>query len=141
MRAPLSVGWLLLGAALAGSVAADSPSAAAYARGEQVYERCAACHAMATDRTGPRHCGLIGRRAGSIPGFPYSAAMRRTGWVWDEKTLDRFLRSPMKAIPGTSMGYDGVKDDGERRDLILFLGEAGTTARCRGLTDGATRLP
>ncbi|MCG2576854.1 cytochrome c family protein [Dechloromonas sp. XY25] len=135
-----SLGWLLLGATLAGSAAADT-SAAAYARGALVYERCAACHALDTDRTGPRHCGLFGRRAGSVPGFAYSPAMRRAGWVWNEKTLDRFLRSPLTVVPGTSMGYDGVKDDGERRDLIVFLREAGGAARCQNLPAGAGRLP
>lgn len=134
-----ALGGLLLCATLAGSAAAESSADAA--RGAQVYERCAACHALETDRTGPRHCGLIGRRAGSVPGFPYSPAMRRAGFVWNGKTLDRFLRSPTTAVPGTSMGYDGIKDDGERRDLILFLREAGRSARCRNLPAGAGRLP
>jgi cytochrome c len=67
--------------------------------------------------------------------------MRRAGFVWNEATLDRFLRSPLKAVPGTSMGYDGIKDDGERRDLILFLREAGRAANCQDLPAGAARLP
>lgn len=135
-----STGWLLC-AVLAGSAAADMPGADAVARGARVYERCAACHALESDRTGPHHCGLIGRRAGSVAGFAYSPAMRRAGFVWNEKSLDRFLRSPLTAVPGTSMGYDGVKDDDERRDLILFLREAGRTARCQNLSAGAGRLP
>ena len=135
-----STGWLLC-AVLAGSAAADMPGADAVARGARVYERCAACHALERDRTGPHHCGLIGRRAGSVAGFAYSPAMRRAGFVWTEKSLDRFLRSPLTAVPGTSMGYDGVKDDDERRDLILFLREAGRTARCQNLSAGAGRLP
>lgn len=139
MRATRLLGRLALCATLAGSAAADTP--AAYARGALVYERCAACHALESDRTGPRHCGLIGRRAGSVPGFPYSPAMRRAGFVWSEKTLDRFLRSPLETVPGTSMGYDGVKDEGERRDLILFLREAGRATRCRDLPGGTIRLP
>lgn len=132
--------WLLLCAAFVGDAAAATTISAAYARGALIYERCAACHALEVDRTGPRHCGLIGRRAGSIPGFPYSPAMRSVSLVWNEKTLDHFLRSPMKAVPGTSMGYDGVKDDGERRDLILFLREAGRTTPCQELA-GKARLP
>lgn len=131
MRTKLSVGWMLICAALAGGATADTSTAAAYARGALVYERCAACHALEFDRTGPRHCGLIGRRAGSIPGFPYSPAMRGIGLVWDERTLDQFLRSPTKTVPGTSMGYDGIKDDGERRDLIVFLREVGYTTTCQ----------
>lgn len=95
------------------------------AKGEAIYSRCAACHALGYDRTGPRHCGLLGRRAGAVPGFAYSEAMRRSGLVWDARTLDRFLAGPMEAVPGTSMGYAGVKDAGERADLIAYLREAG----------------
>ena len=97
------------------------------AKGEAIYSRCAACHALGYDRTGPRHCGLVGRRAGEVPGFAYSEAMRRSGIVWDARTLDRFLADPMKAVPGTSMGYAGVKDARERADLIAYLREAGAT--------------
>ncbi|MBS0510129.1 MAG: cytochrome c family protein [Proteobacteria bacterium] len=141
MRATGPVCWLLLCTALAGRAAADTPADDAYARGARVYERCAACHALETDRTGPRHCGLFGRRAGSVPGFPYSPAMRHAGFVWNEKTLDRFLRSPVTAVPGTSMGYDGVKDDAERRDLIVFLREVNSTAPCRKLSADAAQRP
>jgi cytochrome c len=92
--------------------------------GKAVYERCLACHALAYDRTGPRHCGLFGRRAGSVPGFAYSDAMRRSRIVWDEKTLNLFLADPMKTVPGTSMGYAGVRDRRERADLIAYLKQA-----------------
>ena len=141
MRATGSVCWLLLCTALAGRAAADTPADDAYARGARVYERCAACHALESDRTGPRHCGLFGRRAGSVPGFSYSPAMRRAGFVWNERTLDRFLRSPVTAVPGTSMGYDGVKDDAERQDLIVFLREVNHTARCQNLPTDAAHRP
>ena len=86
-----------------------------------------ACHSIDRDRTGPRHAGLFGRRAGSVPGFPYSAAMKKAGeggLVWNEQTLDKFLQNPTKFIPGTRMGYAGVKDDQERADLIAYLKEA-----------------
>lgn len=93
-------------------------------RGEQVYTRCFACHALERDRTGPRHCGLFGRKAGSVPGFEYSQAMKKSGIVWNEKTLARFLTDPAKTVPGTSMGYAGVKDAQERNDLIAYLKKA-----------------
>jgi len=99
-----------------------APDAAALARGEQVYARCAACHAIEGNRTGPQHCGLFGRHAGTAPGYDaYSKAMRESPWVWDEKTLNIFLKDPMKALPGTTMGYAGVKDAAERSDLIAWL--------------------
>ncbi len=96
-------------------------TAASLARGEEVYSRCAACHSLAADRTGPRHCGLFGRRAGSVPGFAYSPAMKRSGIVWSARSLDRFLADPMGVVPGTTMGYAGVKDAGERADLLAYL--------------------
>jgi len=80
--------------------------------GEAIYSRCAACHALAYDRTGPRHCGLFGRRAGTVPGFAYSDAMKKSGIVWNEATLDRFLADPLRTVPGTAMGYAGIKDPG-----------------------------
>jgi cytochrome c len=101
-------------------------------RGETIYERCAACHALAFDRVGPRHCGLVGRRAGSVPGFAYSTAMKQSKIVWDEKALDRFLAAPMKAMPGTMMTYDGVHDPLERADLIAYLRQVDRTPACRG---------
>ncbi len=47
--------------------------------------------------------------------------MKRSGITWNAKTLDRFLADPMRAVPGTEMGYDGVKDAKERADLIAYL--------------------
>ncbi len=98
--------------------------------GEAIYSRCLACHALAYDRTGPRHCGLFGRRAGSVPGFAYSDAMRHSNIVWNEATLNRFLANPLKTVPGTSMGYAGVKDDKERVDLIAYLKWANASELC-----------
>ena len=89
--------------------------------GKEVYGRCLACHSLEYDRVGPRHCGLFGRRAGSVPGFAYSAAMKRSKIVWNEKTLDRFLANPPKAVPGTAMTYAGVPEAKERADLIAYL--------------------
>jgi cytochrome c len=93
-------------------------------RGEEIYGRCLACHALAFDRVGPRHCGLFGRHAGSVAGFSYSAAMKNSTIVWNEKTLDRFLANPPKAVPGTTMTYAGIPDAAERADLIAYLKSA-----------------
>jgi cytochrome c len=111
----------LNGLILIAALAVGDPSA-----GEAVYSRCLACHALAYDRVGPRHCGVVGRRAGSVPGFGYSDAMKRSKLVWNEKNLDRFLANPLKAVPGTTMTYAGVDDAKERADLIAYLG----TAKC-----------
>ena len=98
--------------------------------GAVIYERCVACHALAYDRTGPRHCGLFGRRAGSVPGFAYSASMKRSGIVWTEQSLDRFLTSPLTFVPGTAMGYAGIADGKERADLIAYLKHANASPPC-----------
>jgi cytochrome c len=119
----------------AGVIAAASAQAYAAAgdakRGEEVYSRCLACHALAYDRTGPRHCALFGRRAGSVPGFAYSEAMRRSKIVWSDATLDRLIADPLKTVPGTAMGYAGVKDARERADLIAYL-RAANRSSCAG---------
>lgn len=97
-------------------------------RGERLYARCAACHALEYDRVGPRHCDLLGRRAGSVEGFDYSAPMKKSGIVWSAGTLERFLADPMRTVPGTTMTYAGVPDARERADLIAYL----SGARCPG---------
>ena len=117
--------------ALAGPFAQAAAARGDVHKGEEIYSRCLACHALAYDRTGPRHCGLFGRRAGSVPGFAYSEAMKRSKIVWSAKTLDRFIADPMKAVPGTAMGYAGVKDAQERADLIAYLQEANASAQCQ----------
>ena len=99
--------------------------------GEQVYVRCQACHALAYDRVGPHHCGLFGRKAGSVAGFGYSPAMKQSRIVWNDKTLDRFLTAPLKMVPGSTMTYDGVADANDRADLIAYLKHADATAECR----------
>jgi cytochrome c len=94
------------------------------ARGERIYSRCFACHAIDRDRTGPRHAGLFGRSAGGVPGFAYSAALKKagaSGLIWNDDTLDKFLQNPTKFVPGTRMTYAGIKDDQERADLIAYL--------------------
>ncbi len=119
---------MVLAAALAALPSARAAANAGdWKRGEAVYSRCLACHALARDRVGPRHCGLLGRRAGAVPGFTYSRAMRESGLVWTEETLDRFIADPMAVVPGTTMGYAGVKDAAERRDLIAYLRHADRT--------------
>ena len=136
MRA-IAVADLLAGVALAlaaGVAPAASQDGAELGNpktGESVYSRCLACHALAYDRTGPRHCGLFGRRAGSVAGFDYSDAMKRSQIVWSEETLDRFLAHPLQTVPGTAMGYAGITDRKERADLVAYLKRASQSPQCR----------
>ena len=90
-------------------------------RGEVVYAQYIACHSPARHRTGPKLCGLVGRKAGTAKGYEYSKAMLQAGVVWSAQTLDEFLYAPLVFIPGTSMGIAGIKKDADRRDLIAYL--------------------
>ena len=114
---------VLLAALLLAASAARAADGDA-ARGEAIYQRCLACHSLEHDRVGPRHCGLFGRRAGTLPGYAYSPAMKKHGVTWNEETLDHFLENPLKTVPGTKMGYAGVKNPQERADLIAYLKQA-----------------
>ena len=116
-----------LAACLLVLLAAGPPALAAdgdAVHGEEIYQRCLACHTLAHNRVGPRHCGLFGRKAGSLKDFQYSLAMKKYGVIWNEETLDHFIENPLKAVPGTKMGYAGVKDSKERADLIAYLKQA-----------------
>jgi cytochrome c len=119
-----------LAAVLALCAAAPAGAAPDALRGEQIYTRCLACHALAYDRVGPRHCGLFGRMAGSVPGFEYSAAMKDSKFSWDEKTLERFLAKPLAMVHGSTMTYDGVPTLKERMDLITYLKRAQQAPDC-----------
>jgi len=110
----------LLAALLSGGASASAADGNAE-RGEEIYTRCLACHTLAQNRVGPRHCGLFDRKAGSVPNYAYSPAMKKYGVTWNDETLDRFIENPMKTVPGTKMGYAGIKDAQERADLIAYL--------------------
>ena len=90
-------------------------------RGVQAYEaRCGGCHAVHADRIGPRHAGIVGRRAGSVPGFAYSDALRASTLVWDAALLDRWLADPEALVPGQRMGYR-LADAQARADIVAYL--------------------
>lgn len=103
-------------------VSGSCADAADVAHGEQVFAKCAPCHAKNnTAGLGPGLLGVIGRHAGSTPGFRYSKAMKNSNIVWDEKSLDAFITAPQKALPGTTMPFAGLPDQQERTDLIAYL--------------------
>ncbi len=111
----------LLGAAVLSDRGAHASAVGDADRGAKIYERCIACHSLARNRTGPKHCGMIGRVAGTQKGYRYSKAMRAWGKVWTPESLDEFLENPRRTVPRTRMGYAGVKDAGERANLIAYL--------------------
>jgi cytochrome c len=98
------------------------------AKGESLFEKCRACHATKPEGAtlGPPLAGIFGRRAGSHEPFRYSPAMRRSGLVWDDATLDRFLAEPQMLVPGNRMPFAGMPDKSDRDDLIAYLHTATT---------------
>ena len=83
---------------------------------------CAACHTSdGTNGLGPTAKGLYGRKAGTAKGFTYSAALKKAGVTWDDKSLDAFITDPQKAIPGNVMPFPGVADAKQRAEIIDYL--------------------
>jgi cytochrome c len=106
---------------LAGAIA-SSGYAQDVEHGKSVLKACAACHATDhANSVGPGLGGIIGRKAGTVPGFRYSRAMKNSGIVWDEKTLDAYLESPQKVVPGNRMPFAGLEDTQGRADLVAYL--------------------
>jgi len=88
---------------------------------------CATCHSLAPDRnmTGPSLAGIWGRKAGSLKSFErYSAALKTSHVVWNEKSLEEWLKSPSQFIPNNRMPFAGVPNAKQRADLIAFLKQA-----------------
>jgi cytochrome c len=122
---------------LAASAAPDA------SRGEQLYvARCGACHSVADNGAGPRHRGLLGCKAGTQAGYGYSEALRKSGIVWSDKTLDRWLADPNKMVPGNSMAVQLASEPADRADLIAWLRAAtageGTCQRARSTGQGTS---
>lgn len=115
----LVTGLLAAASLLPASLPADPDGAVP--EGKAVYVKCIACHSPDRNRTGPLHCGVLGRKAGTVDGYEYSDAMRAADITWDAETLDRFIAAPLAMIPGTSMGFAGLADPRERRQLIAWL--------------------
>ncbi len=94
--------------------------------GKTVFARCVACHDLNTgaNRLGPSLKGIVGRKSGSVANFAYSPAMKGSNKVWNAATLDGFLASPMKYLPGTRMPFAGLPNAKDRADLIAYLDKA-----------------
>jgi cytochrome c len=112
------IAGLLLAASATTALAADP------AAGEKIFKtQCGICHAVVAgqNRIGPTLFGVVGRPAGSVPGFNFTADHKKLGVTWDAATLDKYLANPRAMVPDTSMVYAGLKDDTERADLVAYL--------------------
>ena len=121
MNARFSLVTLMAGVVLLGSHAALAEGDSA--QGEKVFKKCAACHSIEAgkNKVGPSLHGVVGSPAGSVEGFKYSDAMKESGIVWDEATLDSFLTKPKDVVPKTRMAFPGLKDEEDRQDVIAYL--------------------
>ena len=98
-----------------GAAAADAD------HGKDLYEsRCGGCHSLDSNRVGPAHRGVYGRTAGTAPAFNYSTAVKNSGVVWGEKTLDAWLTNPQALIPGQRMNFRIALPE-DRADIIAYL--------------------
>ena len=107
--------------AAAGSAYA-APRAGDVTAGKAAFAACASCHQVgsaARHGFGPQLNGIIGRRAGTGPGFNYSPAMRKSEVVWSEKALAAYIRRPDNVVPGTNMRFNGWAY-GEQKLVDLF---------------------
>ena len=94
------------------------------AKGEKVYKKCKSCHLVDKEKhkTGPHLVNLFGREAGSAEGYKkYSKAMKASGIVWNEETLDGYLAAPKKYVKGTRMAFAGLKKEKDRANVIAYL--------------------
>jgi Cytochrome c2 len=115
---------LFAGTAAALLVAFASMAQAADAEaGKKAFNKCAACHATekGVTRMGPSLFGVVGRKAGTLEGYKYSAAMQKYDVTWNAETLDAYLTAPTQVVKGTKMTFVGVKNPTERADIIAYL--------------------
>lgn len=94
------------------------------AEGAKLYKRvCFACHATEAgqNKIGPSLFGVAGRKAGDVPGFGYSEAMKAASITWDDEAIDGYIADPKKFMPGNKMVYAGLKKEEERKEIIAYL--------------------
>jgi cytochrome c len=109
---------LILAAGLGEACAEDA------AAGEKVFAVCKACHQVgdnAKNAVGPVLNGLLGRKSGSVEGYNYSDANKKSGITWNEATFSDYIKDPKAKIPGTKMAFAGIKDEQKIKDLIAYL--------------------
>lgn len=137
--AALLVGACLAAVALGAATGAAQLSSATESfvqkRGRILYLQCTACHDLAAPprdgsaaatirKVGPSLLGVVGRRAGGLENFAYTAALRDSRLTWDVATLDRWIEKPTALVPGTTMIYVGMPAEADRRALIAYIASA-----------------
>jgi cytochrome c len=115
---------ILASVVLSGALAVTSAHADGdAARGKKIFEECAACHSLekGANGVGPSLHGVFERKAGELPDFRFSPAMKKSALPWSARTLDIFIADPQQEIRGNRMPYSGIADARDRGDLIEYL--------------------
>ncbi|MEO7691653.1 MAG: cytochrome c family protein [Sphingomonas sp.] len=120
VAASLVMGGLVASTAVAGAPAGDA------VKGKALFARCAICHDLnpGVQKMGPNLHGLFGRKAGTVAGFNYSPAMKSAKITWSPTTLDSYVTSPAKLVPGNKMAFAGLAAPADRVNLIAYLQSA-----------------
>jgi cytochrome c len=116
----------IAGAALVASIGAAAAQDAA--AGEKVFAKCKICHQIgegAKNMVGPVLNGVVGRPAGTYPGYNYSEANKTSGITWDETNLKAYLKNPREKVPGTKMVFPGLPSDDDIANVIAYLKQFG----------------
>lgn len=120
----MRIACLVLAAAVA-AWAVPASAAGNAANGQRLFTvRCALCHSApqgGPNKIGPNLFGVVGRAAGTAPGYTYSQAMKNSRIVWSEATLRTYLASPARALPGGKMAFAGIRDATEMDDMLAYL--------------------
>jgi len=106
------------------AVAGGAHAAGDPTKGKTVFQRCAICHRVdqsGGNGLGPNLFGIAGRKAGSVAGFNYSAAMKNSGIIWSADKLDAYIEHPAAIVPGNKMAFAGIGDAGQRADVVAYL--------------------
>lgn len=123
--------WLMVAAGLVATPSIVSTARAQAGRdgggsplpadGAALYQaKCGSCHSITTNKIGPAHKGVFGRKAAMAPGYKYSPALKAANLTWDAATLDKWLQGPQKLAKGSRM-YLVVPDPADRAAIIAYL--------------------
>ena len=115
----ISVALALLAGSTIAAQAVGDPKA-----GAEVFKRCAVCHTDdkgGGDGLGPNLSGVVGRKAAARPGFAYSAPLKKSGLIWNEANLTKWVAGPARVVPGTKMTFAGLSSKKQQADVVAYL--------------------
>ena len=106
-------------------LSAGSALAQSAERGERTFnQQCKACHTVekgGPSPIGPNLFGVVGRKAGTLDGYSYSEAMKKSGITWDDAALGDYLKDPKAKVPQGKMAFAGLRQAAQLGDVIAYL--------------------